>query len=201
MAAEVQDKTSVGFFSPDTALGQTGDKPKEAMLVSDSGRNLSEMRYTLYSPVMDLGLEGRNVGEVVRFTAPRAGWKLKSVLIVGWSGFNNTSKTFPPDGNFMLEIRDSNTDLLYKFVDTQNYYFASPYGPVAYIIDVPPITLTGDFYITFYDRGNMYIGAEMGNGTGNSYFVVKGRLVPAELRMASTNETVKINWLIRAIGE
>ncbi|MCX8207676.1 MAG: hypothetical protein N3G75_07565, partial [Methanothrix sp.] len=80
------------------------------------------------------------------------------------------------------------------------YYFASPYGPVAYMMEIPPITITGDFYITFYDRGNMFIGAELGNGTGNSYFVANGQLLPAELKTPG-NETVKVNWLIRAIGE
>ncbi|MDI9616602.1 MAG: hypothetical protein QFX31_04465 [Methanothrix sp.] len=191
------------LFSPDSADAQTDhseNTPRPSILISDSGKNITEMNYTLYTPYLSFGFAGVNIGEAVRFRAPRDGWQLRYIVILGWSGFNTSTKTIPPDGNFLLEVRDNSTKLLYKFADTQNYYFASPDRPVVAAIEVPPIKLTGDFYVTFYDRGNMFIGAELGNGTGNSYFVANGQLLPAELKTPD-NETVKVNWLIRAIGE
>jgi len=41
----------------------------------------------------------------------------------------------------------------------------------------------------------------LNNATGNSYFIVNGQLIPAEFKNAKTNETQKVNWLIRAVGE
>ncbi|MEM0498036.1 MAG: hypothetical protein QW781_00875, partial [Methanothrix sp.] len=160
----------------------------------------SEMNFSIYSPVFDFGLEGLLVGSVVKFTPPSPTWTLKSVQIVGWSGFNNTTKLFPADRNFLIEVRDSNADLLYKFADTQNVYFASTQGPVIATIDVPKMNVGGDFYVAVYTRGGMFIGMELGNSTGNSYFAYGGQLIPAKMKTGNGNETVGVNWLIWAIG-
>ncbi len=172
----------------------------QTVLISDSGKNLSDMEFTLYSAIADFGGAGLGVGEAVKFTAPTPDWMLKSLLIVGWSGFNHTSGRLPPDRNFLIEVRDDEANLLYKFADTQNFYFGSADGPVAYGMDVPSVPVTKDFYVVFYDRGSMYLGAEQSNGTGNSYLAIDGQLIPAEVKIRETNETVKVNWLIRAIG-
>jgi len=170
-------------------------------LKQDSGKNFSEMNLTLYSSVGDFGEAGVNVGEMVRFIAPRPGWKLKQIQVVGWSIVNNTTKKYPVDRNFLVEVRDKNTDLLYKFADDQNMYFASAVGPQIIGIDIPPLAVTDIFYIVFYDRGAMLLGTEQDNGTGNSYFISNGRVLPAQFKDPKTNETIKINWLIRALGE
>lgn len=171
------------------------------ILKQDSGKNFSEMNMTLYSAVGDFGAAGLTTGEMVKFTAPRPGWKLKQIQVAGWSIINNTTKKYPPDRNFLVEVRDKNADLLYKFADDQNLYFASSVGPQVSGIDIPPLAVTDVFYIVFYDRGAMLIGAEPKNGTGNSYFVSNGRVLPAEFKDPKINETIKINWMIRAIGE
>ena len=206
------DESTVSFSFQDV-LNQTEDETSTpspsiekpmggnfSMLISDSGKNFSEIQYTIYSTVVDFGAKGIGVGEVVRFTSPTPDWKLEAIEIIGWSGYNTTSKKITPDGNFLVEVRDEDTNLLYKFADTQNYYFASSRGPVSNIIEVPSISVPENFYIVFYDRGYMYIGAEHNNGTGNSYFAIDGRLVPAELSIGGNKETSKVNWLIRAIG-
>lgn len=180
------------------AAEETGAKHL-TMLKQDSGKNFSEMNVSLYSAVTSFGDAGLNMGETVKFTAPRPGWKLKAIQIVGWSGFNNTTKRFPADRNFLLEVRDADLNVLYKFADTQNMYFASPINMVASGLVIPAIPVTGDFYIIFYDRGSMRLGMENDNGTGNSFLFVNGRL--AEFRNSTKNETIKVNWLIRAIGE
>ena len=167
----------------------------------DSGMNFSEMNYTLFSAVNEFGLAGLRIGEVVKFNAPKPGWKLKGVQIVGWSGFNNTTKQFPADRTFLVEIRDSNGDLLYRFIDIQNMYFASTTGPVAHKFDIPALPVTGDFFVVFYDRGSIGLGMELNNATGNSYFIINGQLIPAGFKNTKTNETQNVNWLIRAVGE
>jgi hypothetical protein len=173
--------------------------PKPALLFADSGNNLTQMNLTLYPA----GLNAIDTADVVKFTAPNPNWKLMALQIIGWSGFNNTTQRFPPDRNFLLEVRDKDWNLLYKFADAQNMYFASTNRPVGSIIEIPPLPVTGDFYVLFYDRGAVAIGIEQGpgNGTGNSSFFVNGQLIPAGYYFKKTNETEKFNWLIRAIGE
>jgi hypothetical protein len=159
------------------------------------------MNYTLFSAFNNFGSAGLGIGEMVKFKAPRPGWKLKGVQIVGWSGFNNTTKQFSPDRMFLVEIRDINGDLLYRFNDIQNMYFASTTGPVAHKFDIPALPVNGDFYVIFYDRGSMGLGMELNNATGNSYFIANDQLAPAGFTNRITNETQKVNWLIRAVGE
>jgi len=204
----------VKSFSYESMVEQIGPSGKAAtppsaqassggpiILISDSGKNISDMNITLYSAAADFGPDGLKIGEVVHFTAPTPEWILKSIVIMGWAGFNTTTGHFPQDRNFLIEVRDKAGDLLYKFADAQNFYFTSAEGPVLYKMDIPPLQVPRDFYVIFYDRGAMFIGAEMGNGTNNSYLIINGQLVPAETLVAETNETVKLNWLIRAIGE
>jgi hypothetical protein len=169
-------------------------------LKQDSGKNISEMNLTLFTITSAFGLEGLNIGEAVKFTAPKAGWKLRAIKVLGWSGFNNTTQTFPSDRNFLLEIRDKDLNLLYRFADAQNGYFLSQ-EPVLGEIEIPALPVTGDFYVVFYDRGSMVVVMEQDNGTGNSFLYSNGILEPAERTIVETNETHKINWMIQALGK
>ena len=174
--------------------------PEPTVLRQDSGKNFSDMNLTLFSTVSEFGLNGLGVGEAVKFTAPKAGWKLQGVQVLGWSGFNNTTQTFPADRNILVEIRDKDLNLIYKFADMQNNYFVSTTGPVIGVIETPALPLTGDFYVVFYDRGAMRVAMEDSEGTGNSFLHVNGMMEPAERTVTETNETIKINWLIDAFG-
>ena len=158
------------------------------------------MNFTLFSSLNEFGI-GLSVGEAVKFTAPNAGWKLQKVRVLAWSGFNNSTQTFPADRNIMLEIRDKDLNLLYKFADAQNNYFLSETGPLFGEIEIPAVPVTGDFYVVFYDRGAAHIGMENNNGTGNSFLFIGGQILPAERTIQETNETIKINWLIEAAGK
>jgi hypothetical protein len=174
---------------------------KLTTLREDSGKNYSEMNFTLFSIIDDFGLQGLGIGEAVKFTAPKAGWMLQKVRVVGWSGFNESTGKFPADKNIMLEIRDKDLNLLYKFADAQNNYFLSETGPLFSEIEIPAVPVTGDFYVVFYDRGATNIGMENNNGTGNSVLFMGGKILPAERTIPETNETIKINWLIEAAGK
>ena len=172
---------------------------KLTTLREDSGKNYSEMNFTLFSSLAEFGI--LDAGEAVKFTAPKSGWKLQKVRIVGWSGFNQSAQKYPDDGNIMLEIRDKDLNILYKFADAQNNYFLSNEGPLFGEIEIPTVLVTGDFYVVFYDRGAARIGMETTDSTGKSFLFMGGQMQPADIPLNETNETVKINWLIEALGK
>lgn len=176
------------------------DNQTMTVLKQDSGTNISQMNLTLYSAGQDWGINAFSVGEAVKFTAPNPEWKLKQIRVLGWNGFNETTLSVPSPNNFLVEVRNDKLDLLYRLADTQNAYFTLP-APGLIGIDIPALPLTGDFYIIFYDRSTMRIGVELENGTGNSYQFnsLNGELIPADFNIDNT--TVKVNWIIRAVGE
>jgi hypothetical protein len=184
------------------AQNSTGSAvPTLTVLKQDSGVNLSKMNMTLYSAATDWGIDAFGVGEAVKFTAPKPGWKLMQVRVAGWNGYNDTTKIIPSANDFLIEIRDKNLELLYRMSDTQNAYFTFT-APVLRAIDIPALPVTGDFYVIFYDRFAMVIGMEPENGTGNSYFYdsMTGELIPPSFKDAN-NKSTKVNWVIRAVGQ
>ncbi|HUS75996.1 MAG TPA: hypothetical protein VMY43_08310 [Methanothrix sp.] len=183
------------------AIAQNSASPSMSVLKQDSGTNITNMSLTLYSVGQDWGINAFSVGEAVKFTAPKPDWKLKQIRVLGWNGFNETTMAVPSPSNFLIEVRDENLNLLYRLADTQNAYFTLP-TPALIPIDIPALPLTGDFYIIFYDRTTMRIGVELENGTGNSYQYnsIYGELIPAEFRIEN-NESTKVNWVVRAVGE
>ena len=80
-----------------SALGADAAASELTELKQDSGKNVSEMNLTLFTitSASAFGLDGLNIGEAVKFTSPKAGWKLRAVDVLGWSGFNNTTQTIP----------------------------------------------------------------------------------------------------------
>lgn len=157
------------------------------------------MNFTLFSSLVAFG--SFDIGEAVKFTVPKTGWKLQKVRVLGWSGFNESTQMFPADRNIMLEIRDKDLNLLYKFADSQNNYFLSETGPLFGEIEIPAVAVTGDFYVVFYDRGAAPIGTKETDDSGNSFLFKDGQIQPAEVTIVETNETIKFNWLIEAIGK
>jgi len=180
--------------------GATGANPSMMVLKQDSGTNITNMDLTLYSAGQDWGINAFSIGEAVKFTTPKPGWKLKQIRVLGWNGFNETTLAVPSPSNFLIEVRDEKLNLLYRLADTQNAYFTL-IAPALIAIDIPALALSGDFYIIFYDRSTMRIGVELENGTGNSYQYnsMNSELIPAEFKI-DNNESTKVNWVIRAVG-
>ena len=190
-----------------SAQSQLTNASNATVLKEDSGTNLSEMK-VMYFSAQSFKLDPFNTAVAVKFTAPKPGWKLKSILVLGWNGFNATEKVLPPEGDFLLEIRDSKLDLLYRLSDSQNAYFTFN-GPGLAEIEIPALPLTGDFYIMFYDRGNLVVVGETGNSTATDHSFIFDKfdysLSPADFTTmnATTNMIgiTKTNWVIRAVGE
>jgi len=179
-----------------TALNQMPDNKT----VLNQETNISRMNYVLYSIAEDFGVEKYSIGEAVKFTSPKASWELCGAKILAWNGFNGTPESMLPRGNFFIEIRDRNLDLLYRSEAHQNIYFTSQ-SPTLRYFNIPVISVTGDFYIVFYDRGTMLIGMEQEEGTGNSFFFNSTRLelIPAET-LGINGQLRRVNWIIRAVG-
>jgi hypothetical protein len=78
--------------------------------LTGSDLNFSETNFTLFSSFDVFG--SLDIGEAVKFTAPSSGFNLQKVRILAWSGFNETTKTYPAERNIMLEIRDKDLKLL-----------------------------------------------------------------------------------------
>ena len=169
-------------------------------LKQDSTTNASE-NVQLYSAGQDWGLNSFFFGEAVKFTAPKSGWELKQIKVLGWNFYNETSMAVPSPSNFLIEVRDEELNLLYRLADTQNAYFTDSV-PVLRAINIPPLAVPDVFYIIFYDRSIMKVGVEVENGTGNSYVYnsINSEMIPAEFRIDESNAT-KVNWIIRAVGE
>ncbi len=174
-------------------------KSNITILQQDSGTNITKMNVTLAtSPAFA-------VAQAVEFKPPKPGWKLESVLIMATDGWNASSKKVPTPLPFTVEIRDSKGLLLYHFEDTQLPYFTHPAGTQEIrwgIIEVPPMVMNGNFYVCFYGYALLSLLAEQQNATGNSYYFVRptGQLLRAGIA-TDKNQTIPVNWLIRAAGE
>ena len=173
--------------------------PEQSKTLTGSDLNFSEANITLFSSFEVFG--ALDIGEAVKFTAPSSGFNLQKVRILAWGLFNETTQTYPAERNIMLEIRDKDLKLLYKFADGQNNYFLSRDGPVFAEIEIPEMKMTGDFYVVFYDRGAAPIGAAEVADSGNSYLFNGVKTFPAEFVSQDTNETIGYNWMIEALGE
>lgn len=166
------------------------------LLKQDSGTNLSVMNLTFTtSPTL-------GSAQAVKFTAPKAGWKLKLVIAVATDGWNASRNELPNAMPFTIEIRDANLGLLYHFADIQYPYFTTEMGFRSAVIEMPAIPLEGDFYVCFYGYRSIGLATELQNATGNSYLFDKitGSLYPGVLTLEN-NQTLPVNWLIRAVGE
>ncbi|MDI9617329.1 MAG: hypothetical protein QFX31_08200 [Methanothrix sp.] len=165
------------------------------MLWSYSGKSLND---TTVRPVM-LGPGG--MGEMVKFTAPSQNWKIKEVHIPGTDGWNETENTLPPSETISLEIRDKDLNLIHHWSDVQIDYFTFPTGFGVAVIEVPSITVNGDFYVIFYDRGAVLTLAELENVNGNSFIYNRVTKEYVNAQLIRDNQTIPVNWLIGVVGE
>ena len=125
-----------------------------------------------------------DIGHAVLFTPPSKPWTLDKVRVVG--EYINLSG----DTVFALEIWDNEYNLLYKLSDYSLVYFNTTFKWTE--IDIPDITITGDFYVCIFDRTSIIVGADTDNPAMRSYVVIRDPkgMVKEE----------KLNWMIRAVG-
>ena len=165
-------------------------------LKQDSGTNLSKMNLTF------AGSLTYGSAQTVKFTTPKPDWKLESVQIMATDGWNASNKQLPTPLPFAVEIRDANLRLIYHFADAQFPYFTSDVGVRMASIEVPAMSMNGEFYVCFYGYRSLGLATELQNATGNSYIFDKltGKLYFGVLPMKN-NQTLPVNWLIRVAGQ
>jgi hypothetical protein len=167
--------------------------------------NLSEKQLDFVSTFTLFGRIGRDVAQTTKFKAPKSGWKIKSVNLMAWDGFNGTIESVPIEMIIALEVRDKNLDLLYRFTDSQlpytNYAF-NVTRPYPLTIELPSVPVSDEFYICFYDRAAVAVVGELLNKTNGNSFLYNSagdELFPAELPIAK-NQTSPINWIMSVSG-
>lgn len=161
-------------------------------------------KYSIVSMVNLFGTSGYVISAAEKFKAPKAGWTLQGINIGAWDGFNGSQNSIPRAGIFLLEIRDKDRNLLYQFADEQIPYTNFVYNQTSVdsmIINLPPISVSDEFYVCIYDRGTFGLLATWTNTTGNSYFYNRGgdEMIQATLPIAE-NTTTPINWAMQVIG-
>jgi hypothetical protein len=168
--------------------------------------NITEKSLAPIDMLSLLGRTGYFVAETVKFKAPASNWKIDSVQLIGWDGFNGTIETIPEDRIIALEVRDKNLNLLYRFSDSQlpytNYaYNATQLYPLTFRL--PQVPVSDEFYICFYDRGAVAVACENINETSkNSFLYLEpgNQLLPANLPSSVNNETIAVNWIMSVSG-
>lgn len=166
------------------------------VLEQDSGTNLTKMNITFtISPTYGWA-------QAVRFTPPKSGWNLENILVMATDGWNATSKEQPKPLPFTIEIRDANLTLLYHYEGIQLPYFTNSNGARMAYIDVPLMSMKGNFFVCFYGYGSISLAAEQQNSTGNSYYYDErtSQLYRGVLLLRN-NQTIPVNWLIRVAGQ
>jgi len=182
---------------PAKAAAAPEQVPQEnvTVLEQDSGTNLTKMNITFtISPTYGLA-------QAVKFTPPKSGWNLEIILVMATDSWNATSKEQPKALPFTIEIRDANFTLLYHYEGVQLPYFTNSNGVRMAAIDVPVMSMKGDFFVCFYGYGSISLAAEQQNATGNSYYYDPGtaQLFRGFLPLRN-NQTIPVNWLIRVAG-
>ena len=150
------------------------------------------------------GLYDFNLAEAVKLKPPTASWTLERVQIAGWGGYEGENDTFPDERIICIEIRDKDLNILGRYVDSQVPYFSDTL-PILAIFEIPPIEISDEFYICFYDRGAVVVGFDQTELAENSFVYNRAtkNMVPSSILVNDTADTVEeipVNWCIRAVG-
>lgn len=178
--------------------------PASQVIYSYQG-NITDKDIIPVALVSFMGPPAYFVAEAVKFKAPKPGWKLNAVQLLGWDGFNGTTESIPRERIIALEVRDKDLNLLYKFADSQLPYSnfvrnATIIYP--FTINIPQIPVSNEFYVCFYDRGAIKVASEPLNETSeNSFFYVEegNQLLPAVLPTRE-NASTPVNWIMAISG-
>ena len=179
--------------------------PDDKVLYSYEGNLTDKQIIPVYLQSL-YGAPAYFIAETVKFDAPKSDWKLNAVQLYGWDGYNGSEESIPMERVIALEIRDKDLKLLYKFSDSQIPYSnyarnATTMYPLT--IEIPPISVSGEFYVCFYSRGAIAVGSELLNETSKNSFIYVGdanRLLNATLPTGE-NLLTPVNWIIAVNGQ
>lgn len=190
-----------------TGISAAADaKSPDNQVMNSYEGNLSQKRIVSIDLLSIMGLPAYFIAEAVKFKAPKPGWKLNSVQILGWDGFNGTMESIPRERIIALEVRDKDLNLLYRFADSQlpySNFIRNATETYPFTVRLPSIPVSDEFYVCFYDRGAIAIASEILNETSeNSFIYIEdgNTLLPANLPLFKENESVPLNWIMIVRG-
>ncbi len=133
---------------------------------------------------------GSPYGYAVKFTPPRTPWTLSLIKLQGYRMGSN---------NFYVEIWDENRNELFHETYIYRDYFREWDCLTWVLIDVPDLTINGDFYVCIFpnyvkDAHALYLGADSSEPIDNRSY---------EVRMDTNTITwsyTSRDWMIRAVG-
>jgi hypothetical protein len=103
----------------------------------------------------------------------------------------------PKSELFVVEVWDQNLSLLSRTTDKASSFFASNLSWS--LIDIPEVKVSGDFLITFFEFGGVFLGVDTAPSSGRSLLVGRNpnRILNWSVQNHSQNRT---NWMIQAVG-
>jgi len=179
--------------------------PENQLIYSFEG-NISQKKIISVDLLTFIGPPAYFIAETVKFKAPKPGWKLNAVQILGWDGFDGTNESIPRERIIGLEVRDKDLNLLYNFADSQlpySNFIRNATETYPFTIRLPSIPVNDEFYVCFYDRGAIAIASEVLNETSqNSFIYIEdgNKLLPANLPLFKENESLPLNWIMTVGG-
>lgn len=190
-----------------TGISAAADaKSADNQVINSYDGNLSHKRIVSIDLLSIMGLPAYFIAEAVKFKAPKPGWKLNTVQILGWDGYNGTVQSIPRERIIAIEVRDKDLNLLYKFADSQlpySNFIRNATETYPFTIRLPSIPVSDEFYVCFYDRGAIAIASEVLNETSqNSFIYIEdgNKLLPANLPLFKENESLPLNWIMTVGG-
>jgi hypothetical protein len=190
-----------------TGISAAADaKSPENQLLNSYEGNLSEKRIVSIDLLSVMGLPAYFIAEAVKFKAPKPNWKLNTVQILGWDGFNGSMQSIPRERVIALEVRDKDLNLLYRFADSQlpySNFVRNATETYPFTMRLPSIPVNDEFYVCFYDRGAIAVAGEILNKTSlNSFIYIEegNTLLPSNLPLFGKNEPVPLNWIMTVGG-
>ncbi len=190
-----------------TGISAAADaKSPENQLLNSYEGNLSQKKIVSIDLLSIMGLPAYFIAEAVKFTAPKPNWKLNTVQILGWDGFNGSTQSIPRERMIALEVRDKDLNLLYRFADSQlpySNFVRNATETYPFTIRLPSIPVSDEFYVCFFDRGAIAVASEILNKTSqNSFIYIEdgNTLLPSNLPLFRENESVPLNWIMTIGG-
>ncbi len=168
--------------------------------------NLSQKRIVSIDLLSIMGPPAYFIAEAVKFKAPKPGWKLNTVQILGWDGYNGSVQSIPRERIIALEVRDKDLNLLYRFTDSQlpySNFIRNATETYPFTVRLPAVPVSDEFYVCFYDRGAIAVASEILNETSqNSFIYIEdgNTLLPSNLPLFRENESVPLNWIMTVGG-
>lgn len=190
-----------------TGISAAADaKSPENQLMNSYDGNLSQKRIVSIDLLSIMGPPAYFIAEAVKFKAPKPGWKLNTVQILGWDGYNGSVQSIPRERIIALEVRDKDLNLLYRFTDSQlpySNFIRNATETYPFTVRLPAVPVSDEFYVCFYDRGAIAVASEILNETSqNSFIYIEdgNTLLPSNLPLFRENESVPLNWIMTVGG-